>query len=181
MLRKALALASAGALCALLGFVATGCNDATDGMEVFEAVLSPANEVPVRNTAGNGRVQFVSDGTTISYSIEVDDINAVTAAHIHSGAAGVNGPIRVWFFGNGSPTPGGPTTFSDKTILAQGVIRADPVAVVSTAPEAVGGVVGISFADLLNQMRSGTAYVNVHSTQFPGGEMRGQIQLVNVN
>lgn len=168
MRRKAMALASAGAFCALLGFVSTGCDKGTDGMEVFEAVLSPANEVPARSTAANGRAQFVTDGTTVSYSIEVDDINAVTGAHIHSAPAGVNGPIRVFFFGGGSPNPGGPSTFTDKSILAQGSFTA-------------ANVTGVSFADLLNQMRNGQAYVNVHTTQFGGGEMRGQIQLVNVN
>lgn len=168
MRRKAMALASAGAFCALLGFVSTGCDKGTDGMEVFDAVLSPANEVPVRSTAANGRAQFVTDGTTVSYSIEVDDINAVIAAHIHSAPAGVNGPIRVFFFGGGSPNPGGPSTFTDKSILAQGSFTA-------------ADVTGVSFADLLTQMRNGQAYVNVHTTQFGGGEMRGQIQLVNVN
>lgn len=168
MRRKALALASAGAACAFLGFVSAGCSSATEGMEVFEATLSPANEVPVRSTAANGRVQFVSDGTTVSYSIEVDDIVSVFAAHIHSGAAGVNGPIRIGFYGAGTLNPGGPLTITDKTILAQGSFTA-------------ANVNGVSFAELLNQMRNGQAYFNVHTTAFPGGEMRGQIQLVKID
>ena len=165
--RKALALASAGALCAGLGLISTGCDKGTDGMEVFEATLSPANEVPVRSTAANGRVQYIFDGTTVTYTIEVDDIVNVVAAHIHSGAAGVNGPIRVFFFGGGSPNPGGPVTFTDKGILVQGTFTA-------------ANVTGVSFSELLNQMRNGQCYTNVHTSQFPGGEMRGQIQSVNV-
>lgn len=168
MRRKALALASAGAFCALVGLVSTGCDQGTEGMEVFEATLAPGNETPPRSTAANGRVQFVSDGSTVSYSIEVDDITNVIAAHIHSGAAGVNGPIRIGFFGAGTLNPGGPLTVADKTILAQGSFTA-------------ANVTGVTFADLLNQMRNGQAYFNVHTTAFPGGEMRGQIQLVNVN
>jgi len=168
MRRKVFALASAGALCAFYGFVSAGCSSATDGMEVFEAVLSPANEVPARGTAANGRVQYVSDGTTVHYTIEVDDITNVVAAHIHSGAAGVNGPIRVFFYGNGSPNPGPAVTFTDRGILVQGSFNAS-------------NVTGVSFADLLSQMRNGQAYTNVHTQQFPGGEMRGQVQTVNVN
>lgn len=168
MLRKAFALASAGAFCALLGFVSTGCDKGTDGMEVFESVLSPQNEVPARSTAANGRAQYVTDGTTVHYTIEVDDITNITAAHIHSAAAGVNGPIRVFFYGSGSPNPGGAVSFTDKSILVSGSFNAS-------------NVTGVSFADLLNQMRNGTAYTNVHTSAFPGGEMRGQIQSVNVN
>jgi len=168
MLRKAMALASAGAFCGLLGFVSAGCDKGTDGMEVFESVLSPANEVPVRSTAANGRVQYVSDGTTVTYTIEVDDITNVVAAHIHSAAAGVNGPIRVFFYGNGSPNPGPAVTFTDKSILVQGTFTA-------------ANVTGISFAELLNQMRNGTCYTNVHTSAFPAGEMRGQVQPVNLN
>jgi len=168
MRRKGLALASAGAFCALVGFVSSGCTKGTEGMEVFEATLSPANEVPARSTGANGRVQYVSDGTTVTYTIEVDDISNVIAAHIHSAAAGANGPIRVFFFGNGSPNPGGPISFTDKRILVQGSFTA-------------ANVTGVSFAELLNQMRNGQAYTNVHTSAFPGGEMRGQIQIVNVN
>jgi hypothetical protein len=152
----------------LLGFVSAGCDKGTDGMEVFESVLSPANEVPVRSTGANGRVQYVSDGTTVTYTIEVDDITNVVAAHIHSAAAGVNGPIRVFFYGNGSPNPGPAVTFTDKSVLVQGSFTA-------------ANVTGISFAELLNQMRSGTCYTNVHTSQFPAGEMRGQVQPVNLN
>jgi len=110
----------------------------------------------------------VTDGTTVHYTIEVDDITNIVAAHIHSGAAGVNGSIRVFFYGNGSPNPGGAVSFTDKSILVTGSFTA-------------ADVTGVSFADLLNQMRNGTAYTNVHTTAFPGGEMRGQIQTVNVN
>ena len=168
MHRKALALASAGAFCALMGFVSAGCTKGTDGMEVFEATLSPANEVPARSTAANGKVQYISDGTTVTYTIEVDDIINVVAAHIHSAPAGVNGPIRVFFYGGGSPNPGGAVSFTDKSILVKGSFTA-------------ANVTGISFAELLNQMRTGQCYTNVHTTAFPGGEMRGQIQTVNVN
>jgi hypothetical protein len=39
-------------------------------------------------------------------------------------------------------------------------------------------VTGVSYETLVEQMRTGAAYVNVHTTQFPGGEIRGQTELV---
>jgi hypothetical protein len=40
---------------------------------------------------------------------------------------------------------------------------------------------GISLADLVSNIRSGNAYVNVHTTTFPGGEIRGQLQALNLD
>jgi hypothetical protein len=51
---------------------------------------------------------------------------------------------------------------SDKRILAEGTFTAADVS-------------GISYADLLAAIRAGNAYVNVHTTLFPGGEIRGQL------
>ena len=42
-------------------------------------------------------------------------------------------------------------------------------------------MVGISYAQLIAEMRAGTAYGNVHTTQFPGGEIRGQVQVISTD
>jgi hypothetical protein len=52
-------------------------------------------------------------------------------------------------------------------VLAEGVITADDL---------IGPLAGQSLDDLLDQIRAGNVYVNVHTTQFPGGEVRGQIR-----
>ena len=59
-----------------------------------------------------------------------------------------------------------PLTVSEKTILAEGTFTA-------------ANVTGISFADLLAAIRAGNTYVNVHTTAFPGGEIRGQLARAN--
>jgi CHRD domain len=159
-------------LCAVfgLGLGLSGCNDATQDMEVFEAVLSGQSEVPVRASAGNGRVQFVSDGSTITYSVEMDDLSNLTQGHIHLAAAGVNGPVRVFLYPFVTSTSSGPaTSFSDKQVIAKGVITQTNI------------LAGVTMAQLLEAMRNGGAYANFHTTQFPGGEIRGQIQRVNVD
>jgi hypothetical protein len=157
MRRYAWAVVAASALSGV------SCNDALEDREVFQAILSGAEEVPPRPTAANGTAQIYIDGDLISYSIEVDDINNITAAHIHSGAPGVNGPIRLFLYPvqQGTTVPQVSTT--DKGILVE-----------ATVPSS--NVNGVTYQELLNQMRSGAAYVNVHSTQFPGGEMRGTVR-----
>jgi hypothetical protein len=155
------------ALSVALALVGGGCDKGTDDAEVFTAALSGANEVPARNTAGAGSAGITFDGTTVRFAIEVDDIENITMAHIHSGAAGVNGPVRVWLFPPPPATAPTTTPFStgDRRILSEGTFTASDVA-------------GVSFDQLLAEMRAGTAYVNVHTRQFGAGEIRGQIRLV---
>jgi hypothetical protein len=147
---------------AALFLVVGGCSSDNDEFDFFEAELSGGNEVPPRSTAASGRAGFAFDGTNLVYSIEVDDISNVIFAHIHSGAAGVNGPVRVFLF----CSPGATCSFSttDQTTMVSGTL---------TAANMVPG--GITFEQMLAEMQAGTAYVNVHTTQFPGGEIRGQI------
>jgi hypothetical protein len=146
-----------GMLAAALAFA--GCDDDEDDVEAFTATLSGANEVPaVRTTTGTGLATFELSGTTVSYTLEVESIENVTMAHIHSGAAAPHGPVRVFLF-NGPIT----TVVGRRALSSGSFTEAD--------------LTGISFADLLNEMRAGTAYVNVHTTQFPTGEIRGQVAL----
>lgn len=95
----------------------------------------------------------------VRYQLAVTNINAVTEAHIHAGGPAVAGPVMVFLFSSGSPTAS-PTT---------GILRQADItrATAFTAP--------FTFDSLLTRIRNGTAYVNVHTTAFPGGEIRGQI------
>jgi hypothetical protein len=52
-------------------------------------------------------------------------------------------------------------------VLAGGVI---------TQSSLVGSLAGQSLGVLLDNIASGLAYVNVHTSQFPPGEIRGQIR-----
>jgi CHRD domain-containing protein len=159
---------AAAALTLVVGLASFGCNDATEDLEVFRADLTPGNEVPARNSPATGTAGFTFDGTTIRYSIEVDDLNNTHMGHIHSGAAGTTGPVRVWLYPVGATAPGPFVTVTDKRVFAEGTITA-------------ANVMGISFDQLVNEMRAGTAYVNFHSMQYQAGEIRGQVRLVDVD
>ena len=153
---------------ALAGLANVSCNDALEGKEVFIATLSGGEEVPARSTAANGTAQFLVEGNQITYAIEIDDITAITAAHIHTAAPGVNGPVRLFLYPAPPNTSAPQVTVTDKTILVEATVDS-------------AAVNGVSYEQLLDAMRTGNAYVNVHTTQFPGGEMRGTIRPQSLN
>ncbi len=142
----------------------------------FAARLSGAEEVPPRDTDATGSAffQLSDDGTRISYTVTVADIENVVASHIHCGAKGVNGPVGVTLFTG--PAGGGPISGT----LAKGTI---------TAPDPGNACGWADLAAVVAAMNSGNTYVNVHTNDgmaptntgpgdFPGGEIRGQITIV---
>jgi hypothetical protein len=142
-----------------LGLFAGGCNDPTKGQTIFQAQLSGPNEVPPRTSSASGAAGFTLDGNVVHFSVEVEGLGDIIACHIHVGAVGVSGPVRVPLC-KGSPPVG-----VVNGVLVQGSFTA-------------ADVVAISFDDLLNAMRSGNAYVNVHTKVYPAGEIRGQVSLI---
>jgi len=139
----------------------------------FVAPLSGADEVPVRDTnaRGNAVFQLNADGNELSYKLIVANIENVFASHIHCGVPGVSGPIGVTLF-MGTPASG----------RVEGVIASGTI----TAPNPGNACGWETLDDVLDAMRSGGAYVNVHTNDgidppntgpgdFPGGEIRGQI------
>lgn len=123
----------------------------------FEATLSGAEEVPPRATDGTGMAKFTSHDTSVSFKLRWDDLTTPAfAAHIHCGERGVNGPVGVTLFAGAMGTKG----------HVNGSF---------TGPDPGNGCGWADLSDVLEAMASGGAYVNVHTPQFPGGEIRGQI------
>jgi hypothetical protein len=136
--------------------------------------LSGGEEVPARDTHARGTAVFhlSEDGSALAYQLIVANIDNVVASHIHLAAAGVNGPVVAFLFGN-APAGGGRVD----GVLAEGTI---------TAANLVGPLAGQPFSALTDAILAGNAYVNVHTNDgvdppntgagdFPGGEVRGQI------
>jgi hypothetical protein len=97
----------------------------------------------------------------IMYTLNVTDIENVTAAHIHGGQVGENGPIVVTLFKEDAPTAAMTTG-----VLSEGNI---------TATNLEGPMAGKLLSNLTSAMRNEQTYVNVHTQQNPNGEIRGQI------
>ena len=139
----------------------------------FVATLSGAEEVPPADTRARGVATFrlSSDGTELAYRLIVANIENVTMAHIHCGSPDVNGPVIVWLYPSGPP----PQLIQGRTqgVLSQGVITEADVVAQPDSEACPGGVA--TLADVIKKMQDGEAYSNVHTLQFPPGEIRGNI------
>ena len=140
-----LLLAAAGAL------AVAGCETVEEEVNEeignrFVAQMSGASEVPPADPDGTGmaRISVNDDSNRICTDLEVREIGTVTAAHIHRGAAGVNGPVVVTL----DPPDDNDSDDCD------------------TADDA-----------LIDEIRHNPSafYVNVHTTEYPDGAIRGQV------
>lgn len=132
----------------------------------FIATQSGSEEVPPVETRGRGTATFTlsADGSELSYRLITAGVAGITQSHIHIGAIGTNGPVAVFLFGL---VPEGVTSTG---ILAEGVITEEDL----IARPDIG--FGATIAELVAAMRTGGAYVNVHTLAWPGGEVRGQVR-----
>lgn len=137
---------------------------AASGAQVFVVPLSGDEEVPAVDTDAFGIAIFTvrPNDDAIHYIIITSPMPDITQAHIHLAPAGQNGGIVAWLFGEPDNIP--PTASAG--LLASGSITADDL---------VGALEGESLDALLDAMSSGGAYVNVHTSTVPSGEIRGQI------
>jgi hypothetical protein len=148
--------------------------------EVFTPV-PPSTATPA-DSRGQGQAIFriSDDGSTVDFRLIATNIDNVIMSHIHCGPPGANGPIRMWLYPVIGPTGAqGPNgTGRQSGVLASG--RFSPTGVVCPA------TVTTPAMPLLDAIRAGLTYVNVHTNDgvaptntgpgdFPGGEIRGQL------
>lgn len=114
---------------------------------------------------GQGIVRFSADGETVYFKLNVANIENVTMAHIHVAATpGGAGPPVLWLYPD-SPPP----------LLIEGRVQGTLGEGTATAADLVGPLAGHSLEDLRTAILEGRAYINVHTLQYPGGEIRGQL------
>jgi len=142
----------------------------------LRAQLLGYEEVPAVNSdaMGSFEARVSPDGASVSWTLTYSGLQApVTQSHIHFGQKSVVGSIVVWLCGSTTnPGPAGtqPCPGSGGTI--GGTFTSGNVIAGSTASQqfTAGDLEGI-----IDAMRAGIAYANVHSSASPGGEIRGQI------
>jgi hypothetical protein len=131
-----------------------------------------AASVPI-STTGTGSFEATLNGAgdEISYTLTYGDLEGVanngvvTQAHIHFGQRGINGGVIAFLCGGSTKPacPASPATVTG-TITAADVIG-----------PASQGIEAGSFAEAVRAIRAGMVYANVHTTRWPSGEVRGQV------
>ena len=114
------------------------------GTAFAQTVLSTTLSGP-GNGNGAASVTLDPDAQTVCYNLVWNLLPPATAAHIHRGEAGTNGPIVVPFQSEFSDGANGCTQGVDAGLIQE--IMANPAGF----------------------------YVNVHNADFPGGAIRGQL------
>ena len=154
-------------------------NDDNGGRRLTVTLLQGAEEVPPRVTPASGQISLrLLDDDHIGYTLDVADITNITMAHIHMAPKGVNGGIVVWLYPSvkgTAPLPGGSGPVG--RILVSGTF---------SSADFRGALAGKTMADFLAVVEAGQTYGNVHTDDgiappntgagdFPGGEIRGQL------
>ncbi len=129
----------------------------------FSAKLSGKDSTPVVKTKAHGKAEFKlsKDGKELKFKLAVKDIENVTAAHIHMGKKGVNGPPLAGLYAGPKKEGKFSGTLAEGTIMEK---------------DLVGELQGKSLDELVKLFKSGSTYVNVHTDINLDGEIRGQIK-----
>ena len=135
--------------------------------ERFSASLAGGNEVPPINSAGTAAFEMtISD--TITFSLTFSGLSSnLVVSHLHFAPTKVAGGVMIFLCGGGNQ-PACPAATS-------GTITGTITAANVTGPSAQGITAG-DLTSALEAVRDGLSYANMHTTTFPGGEIRGNVK-----
>ncbi len=139
-----------------------------DDVTVLTASLRGANEVPAINSSGAASFRAVihEDGT-INFTETFSGLSSnAIFSHIHFGEIHVAGGVMIFLCGGGGQPP--------CPVATSGTFMGTITAANVTGPTAQGITAG-DLTSALRAIRQGAGYVNLHSVNFPGGEIRGQV------
>jgi len=148
--------------------ISTGVAAGSKELE-FSATLSGAQSVPAATpgliTEAEIEAKFARDLSALEVELRIEGGDNVFGAHFHCARPGETGPVA---FGLFSP---GPLTFDGEK--AEGTLT-DAVFTAADCVETIGRPV-TNVAALALAMRDGLIYINIHTTDSPAGEVRGQM------
>lgn len=159
------------AVVAALGLTMTVAS-ADEQVDQFSTRMTGFNETPPILTNGQGSFHATLQGTSLTYTETFSGLTSpVTQSHIHFAERGVAGNVFVFLCTNLGNGPAGTPACPAGGGTVTGTIMAAQVLGVASQNISAG-----DFAGLVRILLSGDAYVNVHTTKFPAGEIRGQLQ-----
>jgi len=138
----------------------------------FKARLNGFQEVPSVSSTGWGNFDAkLVDENTIHYVFTYGGLEGGNSlfSHIHFGERAVNGGVVIFLCGGG--------TKPDACPNVEGTVEGDwtKADVVSSTGATNQGIEANSWDEFLRALRAGHGYVNIHTTRWAGGEIRGQI------
>jgi hypothetical protein len=150
-----------------------------EGPRRGHADLNGYGENPTLSSPASGTldVRISRDGQSLEYVLSYDGLpTSVLFAHIHLGRPAINGGVMVFLCTNSAPPAGIPVPPHCPQVggTVSGVLTAADV----IGPPSQGLSVG-EFAEVIRALEAIAAYANVHTTAFPGGEIRGQVTFRN--
>jgi hypothetical protein len=161
-------------LLAIAGVLALAFTTATadEGATTFSTEMSGFQETPPILSNGSGTFHATVNGISLTYTETFSGLTSpVTQSHIHFAQRGVPGSVFVFLCTNLGNGPAGTPACPAGGGTVTGTITAASVLGVAGQNITAG-----DFAALLRILRSGDAYVNVHTVRFPAGEIRGQLR-----
>ena len=139
-----------------------GAAAASAQVVVASATLGGGDETPILLSGAAGTAEVAIDTTAKEFAVTLRIFNiptTTTAGHIHVGSKGIAGPVVIDFPAIAGRLGDFVTTFR----VGEASFRANPAIGINTID------------DVIQAVANGNAYVNVHTTTFPGGEIRGQL------
>lgn len=169
-MRKIAVLAASAVVVAAGSAIAFG----EQGFNRISEVLTGHKEVPVISTTGHGRFTAVisDDRTEIRYTLKYEDLEGqIQQSHIHFGPPNNTGGISVFLCTNLGNGPAGTQACPTPSGEVEGVL---------TAADVIGpvgqGIEAGALNELIEAIHAGKTYVNIHTTKWPAGEIRSQIE-----
>jgi hypothetical protein len=144
----------------------------------LHAKLISFQEVPALLSTGEGQFTAVVDRshTSMTFTVTYSGLLAdATQSHIHFGQRGVNGGVMIFFCTNAATPPAG-VPIPQRCPLREGTVTGTVTAADVIGPLAQG-ITPQNLDNVISAIQSGQIYANVHSTRWPGGEIRGQVKV----
>jgi hypothetical protein len=139
-------------------------NTALSEEKKYFTPLTGMEEVPPVNTKSTGIALFELLNNHIDFKVNVTNLDNIKAAQIHIGEFGQNGEIIVSLLKSLSPVD------VQNGTLVEGQV---------TSSDLVGPLKGKTINELVQLFNNTKTYVNIHTEQYPNGEIRGQVTTVN--